>query len=79
MLKARSGEPQGEDAVTHIVLHEIAWLLLGAVAAGHLAVARRRPTIMRFVAAGIDSSADPASQIRLLAGRGQVVLKVGLR
>jgi hypothetical protein len=67
--------------MTHIVFHEIAWLLLGAAAAGLPGAALRQPVIMCFIAVGIDSSADTASQIRLLAepGVALLLLLVGLK
>ena len=67
--------------MTHIVFHEIGWLLLGAAAVGLLGVALRQPVIVSFIAVGIDSSADTASQIRFFAELGVALLLflVGLK
>ena len=60
--------------MTHIVFHEIAWLLLGAAAVGLLGAALRQPVIMSFIAVSIlagvllDGSADERSQVAFTAG-----------
>jgi Kef-type K+ transport system membrane component KefB len=73
--------------MTHIVFHEIAWLLLGAAAVGLLGAVLRQPVIVSFIAVGIgagalfESSAETASQIRFLAELGVALLLflVGLK
>jgi Kef-type K+ transport system membrane component KefB len=73
--------------MSDIVFHEIAWLLLGAATFGLLGAALRQPVIVSFIVVGIaaaalfDSSAETASQVRLLAELGVALLLflVGLK
>lgn len=54
--------------MTHIVFHEIEWLLLGAADVGFPGAALRQTVTVCFIVVG--SSAETASQIRLLAELG---------